>query len=40
MKHSTVWVDENGQPKLGDRPVHMYTMSSDIDVIPPKKRVY
>jgi succinate dehydrogenase / fumarate reductase flavoprotein subunit len=40
MKHSTVWVDEHGQPTLGDRPVHLYTMTSDIETIPPKKRVY
>jgi len=40
MKHSTVWVDEHGQPTLGDRPVHLYTMSKDVDVFPPKKRVY
>jgi succinate dehydrogenase / fumarate reductase flavoprotein subunit len=40
MKHSTVWVDENGQPTLGDRPVHLYTMSNDVETFPPKKRVY
>ncbi len=40
MKHSTVWVDDHGQPTLGDRPVHLYTMSKDVDVFPPKKRVY
>jgi succinate dehydrogenase / fumarate reductase flavoprotein subunit len=40
MKHSTVWVDENGQPTLGDRPVHLYTMSKDVETFPPKKRVY
>ncbi len=40
MKHSTVWVDENGQPTLGDRPVHLHTMSKDVETFPPKKRVY
>ncbi len=40
MKHSTVWVADDGQPTLGDRPVHLYTMSKDVDVFPPKKRVY
>jgi succinate dehydrogenase / fumarate reductase flavoprotein subunit len=40
MKHSTVWVDENGKPTLGDRPVHLYTMSDEVEVFPPKKRVY
>jgi succinate dehydrogenase / fumarate reductase flavoprotein subunit len=40
MKHSTVWVDDMGQPTLGDRPVHLYTMSKDVETFPPKKRVY
>jgi succinate dehydrogenase / fumarate reductase flavoprotein subunit len=40
MKHSTVWVDDKGQPTLGDRPVHLYTMSEDVETFPPKKRVY
>jgi succinate dehydrogenase / fumarate reductase flavoprotein subunit len=40
MKHSTVWVDDNGQPTLGDRPVHLYTMTNDVQTFPPKKRVY
>ncbi|MBB6249626.1 succinate dehydrogenase flavoprotein subunit [Nitrospirillum iridis] len=40
MKHTTSWVDEKGAVTLGDRPVHMYTLTGDIDVIPPKKRVY
>jgi succinate dehydrogenase / fumarate reductase flavoprotein subunit len=40
MKHSTVWVDENGKPTLGDRPVHLYTMSNEVETFPPKKRVY
>ena len=40
MKHSTVWVDEKGQPRRGDRPVHLYTLTNDVRVIPPKKRVY
>jgi succinate dehydrogenase / fumarate reductase flavoprotein subunit len=40
MKHSTVWVDENGKPTLGDRPVHLFTMSNEVETFPPKKRVY
>jgi succinate dehydrogenase / fumarate reductase flavoprotein subunit len=40
MKHSTVWVDNDGQPTLGDRPVHLYTMTNDVQTFPPKKRVY
>ena len=40
LKHSTVWVDDAGQPTLGDRPVHLHTMSNDVEPIPPRERVY
>jgi len=40
LKHSTVWVDDKGEVTLGDRPVHMYTLTKDVEVVPPKKRVY
>ena len=41
MKHSLAWTD-GGKKKvtLGYRPVHEYTMSTDIDYIKPKARVY
>ncbi|MFY9288470.1 MAG: succinate dehydrogenase flavoprotein subunit [Alphaproteobacteria bacterium] len=40
MKHSTVWVNEKGETTIGDRPVHLYTLSDDVKVVPPKARVY
>jgi len=40
MKHSTVWVNEDGNTKLGDRPVHLYTLTDDVKPVPPKARVY
>lgn len=40
MKHSTVWVNDDGTTRLGDRPVHMYTLTDDVKVVPPKARVY
>ena len=40
MKHSLVKVDENGKSSFDFRPVHMYTLTSDVEVVPPKKRVY
>jgi succinate dehydrogenase / fumarate reductase flavoprotein subunit len=40
MKHSTVWVDENGKTTLGARPVHLYTLTDDVKAVPPKARVY
>jgi len=39
-KHTVCWVDEAGNTRIGYRPVHMYTLSSDVDVVPPKPRVY
>lgn len=40
MKHSTSWIDADGKVTMGERPVHLYTMTDDIEPIPPKKRVY
>ncbi len=39
-KHTLSWVDAAGKTRFDYRPVHMYTMSKDVDVVPPKKRVY
>jgi len=40
MKHTLAWVDEKGQVRFDYRPVHMYTLSDECEVIPPKERVY
>ncbi|MBT8144086.1 MAG: succinate dehydrogenase/fumarate reductase flavoprotein subunit, partial [Gammaproteobacteria bacterium] len=40
MKHTLAWVDDWGKARFDYRPVHMYTLSDECDVIPPKKRVY
>jgi len=40
MKHSLQWVDERGKVAIDYRPVHMYTLSDDVEVVPPKARVY
>lgn len=39
-KHSLMWVNENTEVSIDYRPVHMYTLTDEVDVIPPKKRVY
>jgi succinate dehydrogenase / fumarate reductase flavoprotein subunit len=39
-KHSVCWVDEAGNTRIDYRPVHMYTLSNDVEVVPPKARVY
>jgi len=40
MKHTLAWTDEQQNVSIDYRPVHMYTMSDEASVIPPKKRVY
>jgi succinate dehydrogenase / fumarate reductase flavoprotein subunit len=40
MKHSVSYCDENGGVKLEYRPVKMQTMTNEVSVFPPKKRVY
>ena len=40
MKHTLSWVDESGKVDIDYRPVHMYTLSDECEVIPPKERVY
>jgi succinate dehydrogenase / fumarate reductase flavoprotein subunit len=40
MKHSLAWLDGKGQVKIDYRPVHMNTLTDEVQPIPPKKRVY
>jgi len=40
MKHSLAWLDGEGPVKIGDRPVHLFTLSNEVQVFPPKARVY
>jgi len=40
MKHSLCWVDEQGGTRLDYRPVHLYTLDDEVEVVPPKPRVY
>ena len=40
MKHTLVKVDEHGKTSFDYRPVHMFTLSDEVEVVPPKKRVY
>jgi len=40
MKHTLTWLQEGTTPTIDYRPVHMYTLTDAIDVIPPKARVY
>ena len=40
MKHSLAWVNDAGEVTLGDRPVHLYTLTDEVQVVAPKARVY
>jgi succinate dehydrogenase / fumarate reductase flavoprotein subunit len=40
MKHTVAWCDEKGNVKLDYRPVHMNTLTNDVQSFPPKERVY
>jgi succinate dehydrogenase / fumarate reductase flavoprotein subunit len=40
MKHTVAWLDEKNAVKIDYRPVHLYTLTNEIDVFPPKARVY
>jgi len=40
MKHTLAWVDDNGQVEFDYRPVHMETLTDEVEVVPPKARVY
>ena len=40
MKHTLIWMSDRDQPIIDYRPVHMYTLTDDTKVIPPKARVY
>ena len=39
-KHTLCTVNDDGSVKFEYRPVHMYTLSPDVDVVPLKKRTY
>ncbi|MEX1064329.1 MAG: succinate dehydrogenase flavoprotein subunit, partial [Aquisalimonadaceae bacterium] len=40
MKHSLSWMDEKGNTRIDYRPVHMTTLTDEVEPFPPKARVY
>jgi succinate dehydrogenase / fumarate reductase flavoprotein subunit len=40
MKHTLAWCDDSGAVKLDYRPVKMQTLTNEVSVFPPQKRVY
>ena len=40
LKHSIVWCGADGKPRIDYRPVHLNTLTNDVQSFPPKARVY
>jgi succinate dehydrogenase / fumarate reductase, flavoprotein subunit len=40
MKHTLVWVDGPGQTRFDYRPVHLDTLTDEVEPVPPKARTY
>ena len=40
MKHTLAWCADDGAVRLDYRPVRMQTLTNEVSVFPPKKRVY
>jgi len=40
MKHTIASLDGKGNVSIDYRPVHLYTLTDDVEVVPPKPRVY
>ena len=40
LKHTLAWVDDDGAVRLDYRPVHLATLSADVQTIPPTARKY
>jgi len=40
MKHTLAWADGEGNVRFDYRPVHLNTLTADVDPIPPKARTY
>jgi succinate dehydrogenase / fumarate reductase flavoprotein subunit len=40
MKHTLCWVNDKGRTQIDYRPVHLNTLTQDVEPIPPKARTY
>ncbi|MFO0389811.1 MAG: succinate dehydrogenase flavoprotein subunit [Alphaproteobacteria bacterium] len=40
MKHTLAWLDDSGKMSTDYRPVHLNTLSNEVQAVPPKARVY
>ncbi|HSZ09390.1 MAG TPA: hypothetical protein VK794_12700, partial [Steroidobacteraceae bacterium] len=40
LKHTLCWVDSSGTSRFDYRPVHLNTLTDEVESIPPKARTY
>jgi succinate dehydrogenase / fumarate reductase flavoprotein subunit len=40
MKHTLVWVEGPGKTRFDYRPVHLATLTDEVEPVPPKARTY
>ena len=40
MKHTLAWYERGGDVRIDYRPVHLRTLTDEVEVVPPKTRVY
>jgi succinate dehydrogenase / fumarate reductase flavoprotein subunit len=40
LKHTIIWVNDQGQAMIGYRPVTLTTLTDEVEAVPPKARVY
>ena len=40
LKHTFAWLDDDGDVRLGYRPVHLQPLTNEVASVPPKERVY
>ena len=40
QKHTLCWLEEDGTTRIDYRPVHMYTLDDEVEVVAPQARVY
>jgi succinate dehydrogenase / fumarate reductase flavoprotein subunit len=40
LKHTLAWQNGDGEVRLGHRPVHLHTLSNEVQAFPPAERVY
>jgi len=40
LKHTVAWLDGDGKVTIDYRPVHLFTLSNEVQAFPPKARSY